>query len=217
MHTRHTISGLDTSLFSEGARLYVSDVTPGGFTEDPPSIVSEAAICLVSDALNGVVLVSPREVLDPFAVGQASTITTGAAIPLTTTPIPVEGYDSPAFVKNMIFSTPAGTNGQNRAFASPLSTPFSGFYEIAFQMSLTSSANAIVFSEVYVDGLATGLFSKFDFTTNNTAEASIIIPRTISQQSIDPTIDVEIYMYSNIATNVTINTLLFNSSRLGQP
>lgn len=207
------VRGIDTSMFAEGDPLYVSDTTPGGVTNVAPRIASLVGIVLVSDAVDGVVLVGPEELIEESALAQVST---GAAHTqsLTTTPVPMEGYSGTAFNQNVnVIITPS--NGSNRVQFKPDEPDLSGFYEISFQVTGESSNNQIVVCELYRSGVQTGLLGKFDFTQGTIDEGTIVLS-AFTEDVLTEVDDLEIYIYTQSGTtDFEIDNIIFNCKRIG--
>jgi hypothetical protein len=209
------IGGIDTSSWSSGDILYVSDVNPGELTNVAPAIANPIAVVIDVDVADGSIFTGTSRLKDPVAIGQSGQ---GApsSIDLTTTPIPMEGYDSVVIAENVVVSTPVGSQGDLRCQMAPTANPFSGFYDLAFQLSGFSSGNVVVVMEVYRNGSPTGLLSKYDFTNNSIDEGSIVIPRAFTETSVTPSDVLEVYAYTvSGTTTFTVDSLMFNTKRAG--
>ncbi len=209
-----SISSLDTSMFNEGDFLQVSATTPGLLTNVEQPIVSLVAVVTVEDISNGSILIKPREVSDPFAIGQNfNNVSSSQAI--TATPAPLEGYTASPFVKNLTINTPVGAGGDNRATIAPSSPAFSGFYRIVSGLTMNSSSNVVVLTELYINQLPTGLIGKYDFTTNSTDEGKADF-NAFTQDVITDSDELEVYVYTVSGTStITAQNIIFNAERLG--
>ena len=209
------VGGIDTSAWSSGDVLYVSDVNPGELTNVAPAVANPIAIVINIDVADGSIYTGTSRLKDPVAIGQSG-FGGASGIDLTTTPIPMEGYSDTVLQENVIVNTPVGGEGDFRCQISPAANPFSGFYDVAFQVSGVSSANVVVVMEVYLNGVPTGLLSKYDFTNNATDDGSIVIPRAFTSASITPTDIIEIYAYTASGTTTfTVDSIMLNAKRAG--
>lgn len=208
------ISGLNTSSFNEGDFLQVSGTTPGLLTNVEQEIVSLVAVVNVQDITNGSIIVKPRAVLDPFAIGQNfNNVSSTQAI--TTTPVPLEGYSSSPFAKNVIIATPVGAGGDNRAIITPSSPAFSGFYRIVSELTMNSTGNVLVITELYINGSPTGLIGKYDFRSNQIDEGKATF-NAFSEAVVTDSDDSEVYIYTlSGTTTITAQNIIFNAERLG--
>jgi hypothetical protein len=209
------IGGVDTSAYSNGAILYLSSTVAGDLTDVSPPLVRPVAIATKLSVSEGIIFTTIREVLDPKAFAQ-NTIAGGNTMTLSATPQPVEGYTNTPFSKNTTVLTPVGGDGSFRTIVSPESTAFGGYYDLSFLISGTSSANVGIFAEVYVNGSATGVTTRADFTNNSTDSGALVGPRVFTQNPLLPTDQLEVYMYTDgAATNFTVDSLVLSSSRVG--
>jgi hypothetical protein len=208
-----SVGSLDTSTETAGDFVYLSETTAGEWTTTKPAITAFIGIVLISHATTGEIMIVPEHVEVPVAIGQSSN-TPSHAQALTTTPAVLQGYSNTPFEKNVtITATAAG--GSYRAILAPESAAQSGFYEINFTMTVTSSANQIVIAELYKNGSATGLIGKADFTSNNTDEGTIVLS-VFSETAISDSDTLEMYIYTAASTTtVTIEVIVFNMKRLG--
>lgn len=204
---------LDASAWSNGDILYVDSTTPGLLTSVEQPIVSKVALVVDNDSIDGAIIVASSEVEDPFAIGQSFNAPSHVQA-LTTTPAPLEGFTNTPFTENMTITATA-SGGSFRAIITPLSTAFTGFYEINAVITVESSGNVIVISEMYINGVGTGLIGRADFGNNQTDEGTLVLT-AFTQSTIDETDDLEIYMYTGSGTtNITITNVVFNAKRLG--
>lgn len=65
-----TLSGINTSAFLVGTRLYLSDTVAGGYDDSPPERASYIGQVLVSDVSNGKIIIRPKSLTElPSALG----------------------------------------------------------------------------------------------------------------------------------------------------
>lgn len=210
------VSDVDTSMWSEGDILYISDTVPGGLTNVPPGIVSPIAIVLTSD-VSGQIFTATSRTQTPVALGQERSPlapTPSVTQSVTTTPQPFEGYDNSPFAINTTVTNIASGNGYRAQF-SPESNAFSGFYKLSGTAAITSSANVAVFLEVYLNGSPTGLISAVDLTNPNIDFGTAALA-SFTESQLTPSDVIEAYIYCDTGTTtVTWNSLSFAIERLG--
>jgi len=207
------VGGIDTSACNPGGILVLSASTAGVLTETEQPITTIVAICVLSDPTDGIILVRPEPVNDPFAIGQ-SFLSGSHTQALTTTPVPLEGYTDSPFTENMIITATA-SGGSFRAIIKPLSISFTGFYEITSLLTMLSSSNVVVVTELYINGVATGLVGIKDFSSNLVDEGTALL-HAFTQSQLSETDDIEIFVYTRSGTTtITIDNVLFNAKRLG--
>lgn len=208
------LGGLNTSGFNEGDFLQVSSTTPGLLTNVEQDIVSIVAVVNVQDVSDGSIIVKPREVLDPFAIGQNFN-NVSSTQDITTTPVPLEGYTDTPFAKNVTIDTPTGAGGDFRSIISPLSASFSGFYRLVSELTMNCDSNVLVITELYINGNETGLIGKYDFRSNQVDEGKATF-NAFSQTVITDSDELEVYVYTLAGTaEITAQNIVFNAERLG--
>ena len=209
------VGGLNTAAYSVGDRLYVDPLVPGALTNIAPEIVNVVGIVLISDAVDGSIIVGPSEVAVPFAVGQAIDTVDYTQSGVGTTPMPALGYPATPSLEVNTDVTLTADSGSYRASISPSAPPFSGFYRVSFSASVASSGNVLLSAEIYINGSPTGVGGKVDFNDNNTNAGTVAIS-AITNSSITDTDGVEVYFYTDAGTtNLTIDTITLNIERLG--
>jgi|LGVF01.2.fsa_nt_gb hypothetical protein len=207
------VSDVDTSLFAAGDILYVSDVTPGALTNIPPAIASVAATVLTS-SVTGQIFTATSRLEVPVAIGQLRSDGSNVTQAINTTPQQIEGYGNAPFSINTNVQAIASGNGFRGTF-SPSPGGFSGYYEFNGTVSITSTANTVIFLEAYVNGAPSGLISAIDLSNNNIDSGSAAIS-TFTEAIITEADLVEVYVYTAAGTStITINSLGFNMKRLG--
>ena len=210
------IGGLDTSSWSSGDILFVSDTNPGELTNVSPAISNPIAVVINVDATEGTIFTATTRLKEPVAVGQNFNPTPGTQ-PVTTTPRPIEGYvEIAGLAENVLIDTPIGSDGERRCLISPLTTPFSGFYDFAFSSAFHSTGNVVVVAELYVNGVASGLISKSDVSNSQVDNGALIFPRTFTQAVLTTSDELEIYVYTEGGTStLTYDSMMFNAKRAG--
>lgn len=144
-----TVNGIDTSMYTEGMIIFVSDKFPGDFTHNPPDIASVVGAILVSDNQNGRIAVSITNTLNlpstlAFMSGQDNSLYN-----LNSTVQVIKDYTN----KGSLVLTPDKTLGS-------INTKFPGFYEIGFVMSGESSEDkAVINWEFYNTTTQTTIFA----------------------------------------------------------
>lgn len=201
----------DTSSLVEGGRVFLSATVPGGLTSVEQPILSFVGYCLVSDPINGVLLVSPSGVANITAIGQSTG--EGTTQSLTTTPQSITAYLNNAFELNTTITHTGATNLTTAI--SPVSIGASGYYRVGFNVALATGSNALYTFEVYVNGSPTGVLCVADLRNNNVDAGSGSI-NAVSQSIILDTDSLEIYGYADGGTNaVTYTSATFNIERIG--
>jgi hypothetical protein len=209
------VGGQDTSSFSAGDVLFLSAITAGDLVNIPPSIVIAVGIVIVDDPLEGMIIVGPQDVQDPIALAQSRTDSPIHTQALTTSPVPLEGYNNTPFSRNMTVTNTAVV-GSFRASFAPENITLSGFYQFAGNLTLSNiSANVVVFLEFYINGVASGIFTRIDASQASISSGSTTVA-ALAEQIITDSDVLELYVYLNTGTaNVDIENVVFNADRLG--
>lgn len=126
------VRSLDTSAFSTGDILYASPTIAGGLTNVKPTApdnVVVLAACIVSDATNGVIFVRPTiEQMKYYGVFSKTSAQTPAAVD---TAYPIT-FDATRISNGVVIGAPT----------SRIVVPFSGLYQFAATLQLTSNSSS---------------------------------------------------------------------------
>jgi len=211
-----SVGDLDTSAFALGAQLNLSGTVAGTLVDVEQQVNSPVAIVLVSDAVNGIIFVRPRGVVDVTAVGQVAISSIGVTQSITTTPTPVAAYGNVGLpLRNMNAIFTAGS-GQFEAQLQPLTVGASGFYRGTFNSSMLSSSNQVLVFTIYVNGSPTAANARVDFSNNQTDEGSVSI-NAITTSTVTNTDIVEVYVETvSGTTTLTYQSCVFGMDRIGQ-
>jgi len=212
-----SVGGVDTSSFSAGDILFLSTLTPGGLENIEQAILNPIALCLVSDATEGIILVKPRGVVNITAIaqvrGQAHTQE------VTSTPEICYCFDLGEFELNVDVNqviNPSAGDGYN-AELSPTSLGASGYFRFTFSVSLSSTDNERFTLELYINNLPTGLVANIDLNNPSTEYGTSTISG-VTESIITPSDTLEIYIYHNGGggtDTVTYDSSLFGIERIG--
>lgn len=200
----------DTSAWNVNDRLFVSATNAGELTNVEQPILSYVGVVLVSDAVDGVILVNPSGIINITAIGQSTGLNTSQA--LTTTPVPLEGYNNNALELNTVVTHTGTTNLTTQI--SPASIGASGYYKNDFKIAMSSTSNNRFIFELYKNAIPTGFKAVVDLSNNNIDSGgdSIMI---YSQTPILETDVLEIYAYSDGNGTANIDSVSFSISRAG--
>lgn len=202
-------AGGDTSAWNAGDNLFLSATVAGELTNVEQPILNRIARVLVSDAVDGLLLVSPTGVLDITAVGQA--FGAGQTQDITTTPTPLSGFNTG---DNFTLNTTATEIGA-RVQLSPASVGASGHYRVVFNVSLSSSNSDLLSFEIYINGTATGVKCLVDLRNNNIDAGNGSI-NSVTTSVLDNNDIVEIYCYNDGGTtSTTLDSVSLNIERIG--
>ena len=211
------VGDVDTSAWSAGDFLYLSDTVAGMLTNVEPAISSPVAIALVI-GVSGSVIVGQREVKDPNAFGQirGNSNSPNPTQLVTTTPQPISLYDDNLKLQKDITITTALAPGSGfTGSMAPTSLVYEGFYSTAFTLSFESSANTIVSVEAYKNGSPTGIRAIADLTNNNIDIATLTIPRIVPG-SLEVGDVANFYIFCSVGTTtITRDNISFNLERVG--
>ncbi len=206
------VGGLDTSAYTAGDFLYLSETVAGGLTNIEQKILKPIAAVIVSDALDGVIMVAQKNILNITAIGQIGSISL-ATQNITTTPVLLEIYDNNPFEQNVTINQ-TGASPYTASF-SPSSVGATGFYEVSFSIALSSDTNERHFFEIYINGGATGVLGVIDLTNNNIDAGSTSFT-AITGVTISHTDNVAIYVYSGGGSpTITVASCVTNMKRIG--
>lgn len=81
-----SVSGIDTSAFTVGDKVYLSDTVAGGYTKPAPEVASYVGVILVADPANGVILVNPNSLINLPTLSADMQQLTNPTISVTATP-----------------------------------------------------------------------------------------------------------------------------------
>lgn len=212
-----SVGGVDTSSFSAGDILFLSNSTAGGLENVEQEILSPVALCLVSDAVEGIILVKPRGVINITAIAQ----TRGNAHnqQVTSTPVVCYCFDLNEFELNVTIdqtlNPDIGDDGYN-AELSPASIGASGFYRFTFSVSLSSGTNQRVSLELYINGNPSGLVATIDLNNPSTDFGTATISG-VTESTVSPSDTLEMYVYTDVAASrqITFDSVLFGVERIG--
>ena len=209
------VGGIDTSLFSPGQPLYVSDVTAGELTNVRPAIASSVGVVGAVDAVDGTILSNPTGPINIIAIAQAI-LSTAAPVEqdVTTTPTPLAAYVNAASPEVNTSVTFTAVGSHYRAQISPATAGDSAFYSVSFSVSVTSPTNVLLIFEVYVSGLPTGILCAVDMT-NASIDAGSSSFTAITGEVIDNTEDLEIYVSGDGTDTVEFESLTFSVTKIG--
>ncbi|MDC3237486.1 hypothetical protein OAT93_01995 [bacterium] len=211
-----TIGGLDTSSFATGDVLYLSETIAGGYSNIEQPILSPIGQVLVSDAIDGVIFILARGVLNLTALGQVRGVALHSQ-DVTTTPTPCYAFDLGELELNVDVTqvlNPGTGNGYD-ALMSPSSIGASGFYGFTFSVSIQSVANRVYVFELYGNGLPTGLIVNLDLSNNNIdAGNGSFTGVTESQVLTGQGLEIYVYTQSGAGT-LTYDSALFGIERKG--
>lgn len=210
-----TFTGLvggDTSMWSAGDPLFLSATVPGELTNIEQPILNRIGRVYVSDAVNGVIIVSPSGVINIVALGQVGG--NGRTQAITTTPAPITAYENTYnFEKNVSITNIGATN--LRAQMSPASVGASGYYRIVFEVALTSTDNDLLTFTIYINGAPTSVSTIVDLRNNNIDAGSGSI-NAITDVVILDTDVIEVYANNDGGTSdVTFTSATNNIERIG--
>jgi len=207
-----TVGDVDTSSFTPGDTLFISETVAGELTNTEQGILKPVAQVLVSDASVGVILVSQKPIINITAIGQM----TGGfseSQSISTTPAPLAVYTGTPFEKNVTVNLTGADPFEAEML--PASIGATGFYDVSFSVAMGSVTNALFFFELYVNSLGTGIVGVVDLSNNNTDAGSTSFA-AITPVVIDNTIDLEIYIYSDSGTpTAVVESCVFNIKRIG--
>lgn len=207
-----SVGSVDTSSFSTGDILFLSNSTPGGLENIEQAILNPIALCLVSDAVDGLILVKPRGVINITAIAQ--TRGQGHAQDVTTTPVVCYCFDLAEFALNVDVNqtlNPGVGDGYNTEF-SPISLGASGYYRFTFSVSLSSNDNERFTLEIYINSLPTGLVCNIDLNNPSTQYGTATISG-VTESAVSPSDTLEIYIYHN--GGAATDTVVYDSSLFG--
>ncbi len=210
-----SVGGVDTSSFSVGDLLFLSNSTAGGLENVEQQILNPIALCLVSDSTEGIILVKPRGVINITAIAQAGISAIGVTQVITTTPAPVAGYGNTALPSINIDAIFTAGSGQFECKFQPSSVGASGFYEVSFNVAGSYTSNNILIFTVYLNGVATNTSSRIDLNNPQTDDGAISFT-AITPEVVDNTESVEIYVSADAGTGTwTYESLIYSVKRIG--
>ena len=211
--TTFGLAGGDTSMWGEGDLLVIDTSIAGLLTNIEQPILSPMARVLVSDPVDGVILISPKGVQNITAIGQA-THEAGATFDVTTTPQQLDVYSNATFQKNVTIDL-GGAVAPYTVFMNPSSIGASGYYRVSFSISVTSTDNNLYSFEIYRNGAPSGLVTSIDLRNNNIDAGSTSFS-AITQNIVLDTDEIEMYAYTNAGTQtLTIDSAIFSIERIG--
>jgi len=207
-----SVGDLDTSSFTAGDIIFVSATTAGDITNVEQEILKPIGLVLISSATIGQILVSQKPVINITALGQIGALV-GSTQAITTTPEGLEIYTNTPFEQNVdVVQTGASPF---TAEMLPLTVGATGFYRVAFSITISSATNTSFIFELYVNNIATGILGEIDLSNANTDSGSTSFS-AISPTKIDNTDDVEIFVYTDSGTpTFTCESAVFNIDRIG--
>jgi len=208
----HGTLGGDTSAWAVGDRLFLSATVPGGLTNVEQPILKPIGRVLVSDAVDGKILVSQQNIVNVTAIGQASGLNQVDSI--NATPSQITAYDGNIFEKNTAIILTGGVAPFSATIA-PASIGATGFYQVTFSCSITSTTNARHTFEMYINGVPTGVKGVVDLS-NAAIDFGSTTFLAITQQVLDDTDLVEVYGYTDGGTStVTFESTILGITRIG--
>jgi len=206
------VGGLDTSSYTAGDFLYLSETVAGGLTNVEQKILKPIAAVIVSDASEGIIMVAQKNILNITAIGQIGSLASSTQT-ISTTPAPLEVFTNIPFEQNTTI-VQTGASPYTASIA-PASVGATGFYEVSFSIAISSPTNQQFIFEIYVNGIASGVLGVADLTNNNIDAGSTSFT-AITQSVVDNTKDIEIYVYSDGGTpTLTVASCVFSAKRIG--
>ena len=176
--------GYDTTGLADGTELYLSSITPGLLTVNPPRVTVLCAIVVTGNSTDGIIAFKAVAPTSEGAIGQ----TAGVGIiqdTITTTDQPISTFDqSLNLAQNVtVTNTPAGNGERGVLTISPL-IRFSGYYKLNFTVNGTSADNDLFIFTLFINGTPTSIFTGLDLSNNNTnngnASFNGVIPQILT-------------------------------------
>ena len=205
--------GGDTSAWAVDAALFLSSTVPGQLTDVEQPILAFIGRVLVSDAVNGVILIAPRGITNITAIGQVGYLTS-ASQAISSTPTKLQVFNNSLFEKNVNI-VQAGGAPEWTAEMSPGSIGASGFYKMDFNISISSTANDIHIFEVYINDTPSNILGIIDLNNNNidagSTAFSVISPTIITSAD-----KIEMWVYTDSgAASISVASCVFSITRIG--
>lgn len=204
-----TVSG-NTSAWAVDDVLYLSATVSGELTNVEQPILNRIGRVLISDSVNGSILVYPSDVINLTAIGQAHGTTKTQDV--TTTPAPLRGYNPGDILalntEVAEFETPI------RVAIRPLTVGSTGFYRVCFNVSLTATSNRLITFEVYQNGAPTGVTCLIDTSNNNIDSGSGSI-NAITTGTLFSNDFMEVYVFADGNNTLIYDSISFNIERIG--
>ena len=211
-----SVGGVDTSSFNAGDVLFLSTVTPGGLENVEQQILNPIALCLVSDAVEGVILVKPRGVINITGIAQTSKDTGSPTQGINTTHEPVSAYENTALPLINVNANFTASEGNFECEFQPASIGASGFYRVDFSATCTYGDSKDVIFKVFVNGLETPLGGIMPFASIDPSQGGSVSFSGITSEVIDNTETIEIFVKSDESSGtLTFASCLFSVTRIG--
>jgi len=209
-----TVSDIDTSNYTAGDILFLSSTVAGEFTNAEQVILKPIGVVITVSANDGLILVYPTEIIEPTAIGQVAGLNGSSQSGITPTPVPLEVYRNTNLLEKNVSITQTGASPYT-ASISPDTAGASGFYRVAFTISINSTQNDTFIFEVFVNGLGTGVIGIIDLSNNNIDFGSTGFG-AITTSPVTDSDSIEIYVSCGSGSkNFTVQSSTFSIERLG--
>lgn len=207
---------LDTSAFSEGEGLFLSESVAGDFTNLEQQILAPVGRVLISDASVGVVGFFPQGVINITAIAQVGIDTGTPTQNINTTPEPVSGHSNVALPAINVNTTFVASEGNFEVSFSPASTGASGFYEFHFHAFCTYGDSKDVLFTLYINSTPTSITDIMPFSSIDPSKGDSVTLSGITPQVITDTDNIHIEVSSTESSGtLSYQSCLFNCKRIG--
>ena len=190
-----SVGGLDTTSFSVGTPMYLSDTVAGDYQSTPPSVVTQVGGVLTQDATIGQVFVSiDNNVNLPTAVGN---LKGQASPPYRTTPTPIE---IDVYSSNISLYTNSDTiNGE-------IELEYKGLYELLLTIGGDISDEEVDITIELYDVTNPSVVETVTFNSGRGSNP-VLVPfsHTFTTVFISPTANTKYVVRMSTATNQTVN------------